>query len=112
MVLQRAPSQSAVYGWVGPVTDAQQETSVTVTVDDGKSSYFVQAQIEDGTGKWKALLKPEEKGGNYTITATCHSGCSGSANITDVTFGDVWYCAGQSNMWLPMMYTYHRNESY
>ena len=37
------------------------------------------------------------------------AGCRGSVALTDVTFGDVWYCAGQSNMWLPLKYTYARN---
>ena len=45
---------------------------------------------------WKALLKPAAAGGNYSITAKCTAGCTGEASIVDVTFGDVWYCSGQS----------------
>lgn len=36
---------------------------------------------------------------------------STTATITNVTFGDVWYCSGQSNMELPLLHTFHRNQS-
>merc|ERR1712190_454296 len=57
---------------------------------------------------WKALLKPAPAGGSYTIKV---SDGTDSATITDVTFGDVWYCAGQSNMALPILHTFSRNIS-
>ena len=66
---------------------------------------------------WKALLKPTPatSGGTpteYTITATC-TGCSGNATetLTGVVFGDMWYCSGQSNMWLPVDDSFSRNET-
>ena len=63
---------------------------------------------------WKALLPPQPAGGNFTITATC-AGCSAmgpsAVTITNVIFGDMWYCTGQSNMWLPVLHTYQRNET-
>ena len=50
---------------------------------------------------WKALLPPQPAGGNYTVTAVC-TGCSplgpSTISISNVAFGDVWYCTGQSNM--------------
>ena len=44
---------------------------------------------------WKVYLDPIEAGGPYNITAS-----SGDCQITlsDVLFGDVWFCSGQSNM--------------
>jgi sialate O-acetylesterase len=61
---------------------------------------------------WKALLPPQPAGGNYTVTAAC-TGCSSSApssaTIGNIAFGDMWYCMGQSNMWLPVLHTYERN---
>ena len=44
---------------------------------------------------WKVYLDPIDAGGPYNITAT-----SGDCQITlsDVLFGDVWFCSGQSNM--------------
>lgn len=62
-------------------------------------------------GTWIAYFPPQQPGGNYSITASCDSGCANTtkALLNSVTFGDVWYCAGQSNMWLPLHYTYSRN---
>lgn len=92
MVLQQQPAQAAVYGLViGNTTNV----SVSVT-DEAGSSYSVDATVSAG-GHWKALLHPTAAGGNYTIVAT--ASCSSeqvSTNITNVAFGDVWYCGGQS----------------
>lgn len=134
MVLQRAPAKSAVYGIYGPQATSPKDAKVMVTVtsNDG-SSYTVPAEI--GTvhqaqgdpnyegcvecpgpyATWKAFLRPTEAGGNYTITANC-TGCGGdpkywSTSITNVTFGDVWHCSGQSNMWLPLGNTFNRNKT-
>lgn len=65
------------------------------------------------TTSWKALLPPMPAGGSFTITATC-TGCTDvnkTITLTNVTFGDMWYCSGQSNMWLPVQYSFSRNES-
>jgi hypothetical protein len=64
---------------------------------------------------WKALLKPTPavKGQTFTITAAC-TGCIGnttSETITNVVFGDMWYCSGQSNMWLPVDHSLSRNDT-
>ena len=63
---------------------------------------------------WKVLLPPTPAGGKYTITVSC-STCSPSApttaTISNVVFGDMWFCSGQSNMWLPVLHTYQRNET-
>ena len=64
---------------------------------------------------WKVLLPPTPAGANtYTISVSC-VGCSAdaptTATISNVVFGDMWYCTGQSNMWLPVLHTYQRNET-
>ena len=64
---------------------------------------------------WKALLKPTAAGGNYTIFAEC-TGCTGTgeysnATISNVAFGDVWHCSGQSNMWLPLSSSFTINAT-
>jgi len=71
----------------------------------GKDSYAVNATVDSTKNTWKALLHPAEAGGDYTIIAT-----SGGKYITleRVTFGDVWYCAGQSNMALQISHTFGR----
>lgn len=64
---------------------------------------------------WKAFLKPTPAGGNYTIAAAC-TGCTedgsfSNINITNVAFGDVWHCSGQSNMWLPVGNSFAHNDT-
>ena len=72
---------------------------------------------------WKVLLPPQRPGGNYTVEVTCLTTTNTKSSsmimkegidpltITNLTYGDVWYCSGQSNMWLPVYYTFHRNET-
>ena len=109
MVLQRAPSAACVYGILGEGGSA---ASIKISSSDSSFvSYTVDAAI-DGDGGWKACLKPHTTGGNFTLTATC-TGCTNStpATLRDVTFGDVWFCGGQSNMALPLVHTLTRNTS-
>ena len=130
-VLQMAPARSAVYGYLGTNATKGGATTVTITVagaantanNSGSSSafdatasytvsYTVQATVNADRGTWKAFLKPTAAGGSYSIKAACTGGgCTGGAEIKSVTFGDVWYCAGQSNMALPVQFTYARNAS-
>ena len=52
-----------------------------------------------GRGVWSVQLKPighGDGGGPYTITASL--GGQNPIKISDVLFGDVWVCSGQSNM--------------
>jgi hypothetical protein len=59
---------------------------VAVTVaESGGATYHVDATV---TGMaWKAFLTPAPAGGSFIITATDGTN---TANISDVTFGDVW----------------------
>lgn len=129
MVLQRAPASAAVYGFCGNNGEGARVLSrcnftagavVEVTVSGGESSpaspssppYSLQTAIAaDGT--WKALLRPTTAGGSYSITVSCLAGCgnSSASTIAQVTFGDVFYCSGQSNMELPLHYTFSRNKT-
>lgn len=143
MVLQQAPSSSAIYGYA-----PSNATSIIVTVQDsetGQTTATIAAvfnvtqqpygpdwgvrpcssadcppyNMEPFTPfgvplpSWKALLPPMPAGGNYLITASC-TGCAASVlqlSLNNVTFGDVWFCSGQSNMWLQVLHTFSRNES-
>ena len=101
MVLQMAPQRAAVHGYTGQGAAAAGATGdaprVRVTID-GDQSYSVDAVVDARRGTWKALLRPVPAGGTYTVKAACTAGCNGVAQLKGVTFGDVWYCAGQSNM--------------
>lgn len=107
MVLQRAPAKAGIYGVL--VDDDENDNVVTVSVvnNDDSTSYTVQTAATGG--RWKVFLRPSDAGTNVNITVE-----NGNDTITlvDVIFGDVWFCAGQSNMWLPLQYTYSHNRSF
>eukprot|EP01052_Picozoa_sp_SAG31_P026909 SAG31_NODE_2475_length_5641_cov_2.038434_4_plen_473_part_00 len=125
MVLQQAPAKSAVYGIVvgNPtavkvtVHDEEKHESYEVDAEfntthqpfgpqfvGGEAGYATAgAYIGGPHTTWKAFLKPTAAGGNFTITAAC-TGCYedrespfSTVNVSNVTFGDVWHCSGQSN---------------
>lgn len=108
-VLQRAPSRAALYGSVHANSNPGTPVVVTLTSTDGTfTKNYTGVVASDLT--WKVILDPMQTGGNYTATATCVS-CTGgkTSRITDLTFGDVIFCSGQSNMWLPLWFTFERN---
>ncbi len=51
--------------------------------------------IADTSGRWQANLPAMAAGGPFVLTA---SSAKGSASASDMLIGDVWLCAGQSNM--------------
>jgi sialate O-acetylesterase len=55
------------------------------------------AQNKDG--KWLTMLDPVQAGGPFSMNITGEDGC---VTIDDIYAGDVWLCAGQSNMELQM----------
>jgi sialate O-acetylesterase len=50
----------------------------------------------DAQGCWQMVLNPRGAGGPYTMTV--HGEVSGEVRVEDIWFGEVWVCAGQSNM--------------
>ena len=90
MVLQRE-SKVPVWGWGDP------GKTVTVTPSwDGAASVTTKV-AKDGT--WRVNVDTGEAGGPYVLTIK-----SGKENIhlVDVLLGEVWICAGQSNMEMPI----------
>eukprot|EP00041_Stephanoeca_diplocostata_P008440 m.125345 g.125345 ORF g.125345 m.125345 type:complete len:736 (-) comp17323_c0_seq1:544-2751(-) len=106
MVLQQQPARACVYGTLG----AGGRGATIQVSGSGTPTYTVQANVTGS--QWKACLQPTTAGGDVTITASC-SGCTNStpAKIVHATFGDVWYCGGQSNMALPLLHSFTRNAS-
>lgn len=49
-------------------------------------------------GKWTIVLPAMRAGGPFVMTLVG----SNTITLTDILIGDVWFCAGQSNMVLPM----------
>jgi sialate O-acetylesterase len=63
---------------------------VTVTLADASAS-----TTAGPDGRWQAALPQRTAGGPFTLTASSNKG---SVSASDVLIGDVWLCAGQSNM--------------
>jgi sialate O-acetylesterase len=89
MVLQR-DMEAPVWGWA-PVG-----TEVTVSIN-GQSAKATSEAVKDisGDGMWKAKLPAMKSGGPYTMDI---SAGAEKVSLKNVMVGDVWICAGQSNM--------------
>ena len=86
MVLQRGLKIS-IWGYANPYEK--------VHVALGSNSSETSA---DGTGMWVIKLKSMPAGGPYTLQVNGDNQIS----VTNVLIGDIWVCAGQSNMELPV----------
>lgn len=82
MVLQRDRSIS-IWGWASP------KEKVTVQFN-GKQ----RVATTDPSGRWRVQFGAMSAGGPYTMTI----GGKNKVILNDVLIGDVWLCAGQSNM--------------
>nr|XP_040032929.1 sialate O-acetylesterase-like [Gasterosteus aculeatus aculeatus] len=89
MVLQKAPESAVLWGY-GP-----EGAHVTLTLSGPSQRRTSLADVTNGI--WRVTLDPVEAGGPYNVTAAAQDS---TAALTDVLFGDVWLCGGQSNMWL------------
>jgi len=96
MILQRN-TELTIWGW------ADYNEKVTVTFRD--STYF---STTDSLGKWHILLPSQTAGGPYIMTIKGFN----QLTINNILIGDVWLCAGQSNMELPIrrVYPKYKNE--
>jgi hypothetical protein len=95
MILQRAPYRAAVYGTLAPAGSA---VSITLSTSDGSYNKSFPGTSDPETGTWKVLFDAMPTGGNYSAAISCPS-CSGDpvSPLVNLTFGDVFYCSGQSN---------------
>ncbi len=83
MVLQQQTS-NAVWGW------AEAAERVTVTASWGATA----ATKADKNGRWKLFLATPRHGINHSLLITGEN----TIRIQNVAIGEVWLCAGQSNM--------------
>src|ERR1043166_2992376 len=82
MVLQRG-KPNTIWGWSEPGS--------TVRVEIGAK--FATAVAGAG-GRWQAKIQPPPPGGPYAVKITGKQ----TVELHEVLVGDVWICAGQSNM--------------
>ena len=107
-VLQQQ-TMTPVWGWTTPAAD--------VTVSFAGQNITTTA---DGKGKWVAMLQaltadqvtdPAVAPAGHTMTITARkNGATVSAEITGILVGEVWLCAGQSNMGFGLNHVMHAGE--
>jgi sialate O-acetylesterase len=88
MVLQQQ-FNAPIWGW----DDAGE--SVTVTTSWNNKSYKATASA---TGRWMVKVATPSYGGPYSVTING----SKTIKLNNVLIGEVWLCAGQSNMEMPV----------
>jgi len=86
MVLQRNVNLK-IWGWANP------HEKVKLSFNNRKFE-----TIASVDGKWLIILPKMKAGGPYTMTIEGQN----SITLTDILIGDVYFCAGQSNMVLAM----------
>lgn len=99
MVLQMAPARAILWGWCGSnvekcVVRALLNGELTRAVVNYDQPEIV-APHDQPQFRWTIELPPMDAGGPHNIFLYCQREVLA---LTDVYFGDVFYCAGQSNM--------------
>jgi sialate O-acetylesterase len=84
MILQRGIPIN-IWGWALP--------SEKVEIKFNNKTYKTRADVSNG--EWSVQLNAMNAGGPYTMTISC---LMDKIVLHDILIGDVWLCAGQSNM--------------
>jgi hypothetical protein len=97
MVLQRAPKQAIVWGFTAPGSTVTTTMNSSACKDAKCTSTFEAIAGKDGT--WRQTLPATAASKTpYTFTFASSNSTAERATLTDVVFGDVYMCGGQSNM--------------
>ncbi|XP_017322201.3 sialate O-acetylesterase [Ictalurus punctatus] len=99
MVLQRAPEKAVVWGYGTAGAEVQ------ITLAGPQNEQVKSVPVLEGI--WKVILDPVQAGGPYNLTAVQKGN---KIVLTDVLFGDVWLCGGQSNMAFTLGQVYNASE--
>ena len=90
MVLQR-DMQVPIWGWAS----AGEEITITLGTEDGDAEpLFSTTVIADAEGNWQVKMPAMQAGGPYKLRVAGNN----TLELTNVLFGEVWVCSGQSNM--------------
>ena len=90
MVLQR-DMEVPIWGWAS----AGKEITISLSTDnESAESLFSTTTVADAKGNWRIELPAMSAGGPYRLHVTS----SNTLELTNVLFGEVWICSGQSNM--------------
>ena len=95
MVLQR-DMQTPIWGWASP----SEEITITLSAEaeDIEPVSATTTAVADADGNWQTKLPPMAAGGPYTLRIRGDN----TLELTNVLFGEVWVCSGQSNMEWPV----------
>ena len=88
MVLQR-DRQAPIWGWAPP----GEEITITLSAET-EDPVATTTAVTDADGNWQVKLPAMAAGGPYTLRIKG----SNTLELTNVLFGEVWVCSGQSNM--------------
>ena len=95
MVLQKSPEKAVLWRYATTLGD-----TVVVKLNGLSVAQVTVTGNTDGAGGvWVAKFPAQRAGGPNTISITSRDG---NVTISDVLFGDVWVCSGQSNMQFKM----------
>jgi len=86
-VLQRE-KPIAVWGWANK--------GEAIKIEFAQSTYQA---LADENGKWKIEMLPQKAGGPFELKV---NGEDSEITLRNILIGDVWFCAGQSNMQMPV----------
>ncbi len=89
MVIQR-DMPAPIWGWAAP-NEAITISVLRQDVESEVDTYIVKA---DEKGNWRTTLKATPAGGPYKIEISGEN----TIELSDILFGEVWVCSGQSNM--------------
>jgi sialate O-acetylesterase len=105
MVLQMG-CEIPFWGWAEP----NEEVSVTMTLKDKDAAENQKPDtvttVTGADGRWAVKLPARNKPGSVEVTIVGKN----SVTLTDVLVGDVWLCAGQSNMEWPVSASLNHQE--
>ncbi|XP_037534033.1 sialate O-acetylesterase [Nematolebias whitei] len=99
MVLQKAPQRARLWGY------GLEGSEVTVYLSGPVTHKTTPATVTAGI--WRVTLDPVEAGGPYNVTAVSQNS---SRTLTNVLFGDIWLCGGQSNMFFQTSQIFNASE--
>ncbi|KAI4892158.1 hypothetical protein NFI96_026126, partial [Prochilodus magdalenae] len=102
MVLQRDPERAVVWGYA---TDGAE---VEISLSGPQSNQVKSTPVVNGI--WKMTLDAVKPGGPYNLTAVQKGPATAKIVLTDILFGDVWLCGGQSNMAFTLTQVYNASE--
>jgi len=108
MVLQRAPQSATIFGF-DATTEAEAFVSCTLNGRplDVQRARVTASQNNQQGGSWEVTLPPQEAATECDISIV--SGDE-ELTLTNVIFGDVWLCSGQSNMVFTMNQIFNSTE--